>query len=76
MGVLQVFRLDDVPLEGLVIEPDVPFFAPTPLRGKRNEPSFVRYVAEKIAKVKQVSAEEVERVTTANALNLFGITRE
>lgn len=67
--------LDDIPLEDLVIETDAPFLAPTPFRGKRNEPSYVRYVAEKIAEVKQVSVEEVERVTTANALNLFGITR-
>lgn len=64
----------EVPLADLVIETDAPFLAPVPFRGKRNEPSYVKYVAEKIAAVKGVSIEEVERVTTQNALSLFDIS--
>ncbi|HMB90228.1 MAG TPA: TatD family hydrolase [Rhodothermales bacterium] len=63
----------DVPLDRLVLETDAPYLAPVPYRGKRNEPSYTRYVAEKLAEVKEVSIEEIERVTTANAERLFGI---
>ncbi|MFQ5570710.1 MAG: TatD family hydrolase [Rhodothermales bacterium] len=61
----------DVPMEQIVLETDAPFLAPVPYRGKRNEPAYVRYVAEKLADVKGLSVEEVERVTTENALRLF-----
>ena len=62
-----------VPLERLVLETDAPYLAPVPYRGKRNEPSYTRFVAEKLATVKDISIEEVERVTTANAEALFGL---
>ena len=62
-----------VPLDRLLIETDCPYLTPAPFRGKRNEPSYVKYVAEALAKVKDISLEEVGRVTTANAKKLFGI---
>jgi TatD DNase family protein len=63
----------DIPMEQIVLETDAPFLAPEPYRGKRNEPSYVRYVAEKLAEVKGLPVEEVARVTTANAVRLFGL---
>lgn len=63
-----------LPLEQVVLETDAPFLAPTPHRGKRNEPAFVRYVAEKLAELKGVSLEEVARITTANACKLFRLS--
>jgi TatD DNase family protein len=61
----------DVPMEQIVLETDAPFLAPDPMRGKRNEPAFLPYVAEKLAAVKELTFEEVARVTTENALRLF-----
>lgn len=63
----------DVPLSQIVLETDAPFLAPVPFRGKRNEPAYVTYVAEKLAEVKGVPLETVAEVTTANALRLFGV---
>ncbi|WP_394239429.1 TatD family hydrolase [Niallia oryzisoli] len=62
-----------VPLEKLLIETDCPYLAPHPNRGKRNEPAYVRLVAEQIAELKEISVEEVERITTENAKKLFDI---
>lgn len=63
----------EIPLEKLLIETDAPYLAPHPHRGKRNEPVYVTLVAEEIAKLKEVSIEEVAKVTTKNALKLFTI---
>jgi TatD DNase family protein len=60
-----------LPLEKILIETDAPFLAPHPFRGKRNEPAYVRYVAEKIAEIKKLAFDEVARVTTQNARTLF-----
>jgi TatD DNase family protein len=60
-----------VPLERIVLETDSPFLAPVPYRGKRNESSYVIKVAEKIAELKNITVEEVARVTTRNAEKLF-----
>src|SRR5690625_5093311 len=60
-----------VPFEKLLIETDAPYLAPHPLRGKRNEPAYVKYVAEEIARLRNISYEEVGRQTTANAKALF-----
>lgn len=60
-----------VPLEHIVLETDAPYLTPVPFRGKRNESSFLKYVVEKIAEVKNVSVEEVASVTTANAKKIF-----
>ncbi len=64
-----------IPLEHLLIETDCPYLTPHPFRGKRNEPSYVKYVAEAIAEIKGISFEEVAKATTENAKKLFGIYR-
>lgn len=60
-----------IPLDGLLVETDAPFLTPHPLRGKRNEPAYVRYTVEKIANLRGESVEHVAKVTTANAFRLF-----
>ncbi len=62
-----------IPLEYLVFETDAPYLTPSPYRGKRNEPSYLRYTAEKLAELKNVSIEEVAKITTENALNFFNL---
>jgi TatD DNase family protein len=64
--------LQTVGLGSIVLETDAPYLAPVPFRGKRNEPSYLKYVVEKIAEIKQISAEEIASITTANAEKLFG----
>ena len=61
----------EIPLDKILIETDCPFLTPQAHRGKRNEPSYVSYVATKIAEVKGVSYESVADVTSANAIRLF-----
>ncbi|WP_338752500.1 TatD family hydrolase [Bacillus sp. FJAT-52991] len=63
----------DIPLDKLLIETDCPYLAPHPYRGKRNEPAFVKLVAEQIAELKGLSYEEVAKATNENALKLFHI---
>lgn len=60
-----------IPLEKLLIETDSPYLAPEPFRGKRNEPSYVKIVAEKISELKNVPLKIVEEQTTQNFFNLF-----
>jgi TatD DNase family protein len=60
-----------IPLESLLVETDAPFLTPEPFRGKRNEPSYVRYTAQKIAEIKKVSFEKVAEVTTENAFRVY-----
>jgi TatD DNase family protein len=60
-----------IPLESLLIETDAPFLTPEPYRGKRNEPGYVRYTAQKVAEVKKVSFEKVAELTTENALRVY-----
>jgi TatD DNase family protein len=62
-----------VPLEKMFVETDSPYLTPVPHRGRRNEPAFVRFVAETIAKVKGIELAEVARVTSANVKKLFRI---
>ena len=59
------------PLDRLLVETDAPYLAPVPNRGKRNEPAFVVYTAEKIASLRKLPVEEVARQTSANARRLF-----
>jgi len=60
-----------IPLESLLVETDAPFLTPEPFRGERNEPSFVRYTAQKVAEIKKISFEKVAEVTTENALRVY-----
>jgi TatD DNase family protein len=64
--------LKQVSLNNIVLETDAPFLTPVPFRGKRNESSYIKYVAEKLAEVKGVTVEEVAAITTANAEKIFG----
>lgn len=63
----------EIPLDKLLIETDCPYLAPHPYRGKRNEPGYVKLVAEQIAEIKGLTLEEVADATTNNAKKLFGI---
>lgn len=63
--------LKDIDLKHLVLETDAPYLAPVPRRGKRNEPAYLAYVVDKVAEVKQVSKEEVIRITSENAASIF-----
>ncbi len=66
----------EIPLTSMVLETDGPFLAPHPFRGKRNEPSYLLYTAEKIAELRQIDIEQVSRQTTVNAENLFKFNRK
>lgn len=63
----------ELPLKKLVLETDSPFLTPVPNRGKRNEPSYVEFVAEKVAEIKDLPIEEVNETTTQNARRLFNL---
>lgn len=59
------------PSDKILLETDCPYLSPVPMRGKRNEPSFVKYVAEKVAEIKKLSVKEIEEITSNNAIRLF-----
>lgn len=61
-----------VPLDRLLVETDAPFLTPSPHRGKRNEPAYVRYVAERMAVIKGIDDAALFEATTQNAVDLFG----
>lgn len=63
--------IKDIPMEYFVLETDSPFLAPKPHRGKRNESSFVPFIAQKLALCKSLSMDEVAKITTENANKLF-----
>ena len=63
--------LPHVALEHIILETDCPYLAPVPFRGKRNEPSYIPLIAEKIASIKNIKTEEVAAATTKNTLQLF-----
>ena len=60
-------------LSNLVLETDSPFLTPEPYRGKKNEPSYVYYVADRIAKLKNIDIEEVIKITGENAIREFDL---
>ena len=61
-----------VPLDRILVETDAPFLAPQPRRGKRNEPAYVTYIAERVAALHNIDGADFARQTTANAADLFG----
>jgi TatD DNase family protein len=60
-----------IPLEKLLIETDSPFLAPIPMRGKKNEPSFIKYTLEKLSTLKNTTVDNMSKITTANFNKLF-----
>jgi TatD DNase family protein len=67
--------LPNIDLEKVVLETDSPYLAPVPHRGKRNEPTYIPLVAEKISAIKNISMDEIKLITHRNALTLFEPTR-
>lgn len=65
--------LKQIAMEHLVLETDSPYLTPTPFRGKRNESCYLKYIAEKIADIKNISLIEVEQITSKNAEKIFGL---
>ncbi|GDX52177.1 TatD family hydrolase [Bacteroidota bacterium] len=65
--------LKNIDLKYLVMETDAPYLTPVPFRGKRNEPAYLEYILSRLSEVKNCSKEEVARITTENAINLFGL---
>jgi len=63
--------IEQIDLTHIVLETDAPYLAPVPFRGKRNECSYIKYVAEKLAEIKETTVEEIASITTANAEKLF-----
>ena len=66
---LNVIR--DMPLGRLLVETDAPYMAPVPMRGKRNEPAFVRFIAERVAELRSMTLADVARATTTNAEAIY-----
>ena len=62
-----------VPLDRLLLETDSPYLTPVPYRGKENQPAYVKYVAEEIAKLRDIDVEEIITNTSKNAESVFGI---
>ena len=63
----------EIPLDRLLIETDSPFLAPTPKRGKKNEPSYIKYTLEKLSELKEISSSKISDITTQNFENLFSL---
>jgi len=63
----------ELSLDKIVLETDCPYLTPVPFRGKRNEPVYTKYVAEEIARIKEISVEEVINITTENAKKIYGM---
>jgi TatD DNase family protein len=63
-----------VPLDRMLIETDAPYLAPVPFRGKTNQPAYVRYVAEEIARLRGATVEQIAEATSANFFRLFGVS--
>lgn len=62
-----------IPLNKMLIETDCPYLTPCPFRGKRNEPSYIRYIAEKIAEIKNIPFFDIAEIVTKNAKEVFGL---
>jgi TatD DNase family protein len=67
--------IQEIDLQDIILETDCPYLAPVPKKGERNEPIYVRIVANKIAEIKEISFEEVAQKTTENAIRLFNMNK-
>jgi TatD DNase family protein len=65
--------IENTDIKNLVLETDAPYLAPVPKRGRRNESSYLVYVAQKVAEIYNIPVDKVAEITTSNARNLFGI---
>ena len=70
-GLAEVIK--EIGINNVVLETDAPYLTPVPFRGKRNESSYLKYIVQKIAEVKNISVEEVAEITTKNAEDIFGV---
>ena len=61
----------EIPFDRLLIETDSPFLAPAPMRGKKNEPSYIKYTLEKLSEIKNIDKYELDKITTNNFNRLF-----
>jgi TatD DNase family protein len=66
------FVIEKISMEHIVLETDAPYLTPAPYRGKRNESSYLQFIVAKLAEIKNITAEEVADITTANAEKIFG----
>jgi len=62
-----------IPSDKILIETDSPYLAPIPMRGKKNEPSYIKYTAEKLAEIKKISFDKIQELTTNNFNKLFKV---
>lgn len=62
----------EIPLTHLLLETDAPYLTPVPFRGKRNEPAYIKFIAEEISKIRGISVDEVAQATSDNARKVFG----
>lgn len=67
--------VEKLPMDRIVIETDCPYLTPEPYRGKRNEPIYVEYIAQRIADIKGISYEEVVRITNENTKKAYGMVK-
>lgn len=65
--------LNEIPLENIVLETDSPYLSPVPFRGKRNESSYLKYVASKLSAIYEISENEIAQITSRNASSVFAI---
>lgn len=65
--------IKEVGIENIILETDAPYLAPVPYRGKRNEPAFIKLIAEKLSFITENTIEEIKQITTANAMGLFDL---
>ena len=65
-----------IPMERILLETDSPYLSPVPMRGSRNSPAYIKYVAEKLAEIKDVSPEQICNTALNNAYNFFNIKED
>ncbi len=70
-GIAEVIK--DIPIEDILLETDSPWLTPVPFRGKRNEPSYLKYIKEQISQIKEITPEKVDTITTDNTIKLFNL---